>query len=419
MNTTSDILEEVRALNGAINWRPVKTGSVLLILAGAVAFAGGLTGPDPERIWQAYLTNFVFWLGMASGSLLLSAILVITNSRWGRPVKRLAEAPAAFLPVAFVLFWAIYFGREHVFPWLHEPLVPPKALYLNIPFLFIRDGAALFILAALAVALLHSSVQADRELLESGQRYTAPAAFPENGVRFRRQNLLAPAYVLLFAFFLTLIAWDLIMTLDPEWVSTLFGAYYFIGSFYTGLGAIIILTALAIKKMGLGRFIGQRQLHDLGKLLLAFCVLMTDFFYVQFLVIWYGNMPEETRYVIKRVRFVPWDYLSWTVLIVCFVAPFLILLLRKIKMKPGAMTALAAFVLVGMWLERFLLVAPSIWSKNWMPLGLTEVLITGGFLGLMGLSVALFLERYPLVPVSDPLFWAALEQGQTITTPAE
>jgi hypothetical protein len=420
MNTKSDILEDIRAGNRAVNWRPVKIVSAVLILIGAAAFAGGLGGPDPERIWQAYLVNFVFWLGLASGSLLLSAVLVTANARWGRPLKRLAEAPAAFLPVGFVLFWGLYFGRDHIFLWLQEPLVEPKAQYLDIGFLFARDGAALFILAALAVAMLYYSVRGDLRVLEAVRiRGEAGIAAGQEAASLKVQAVLAPVYILVFAVLLTVLGWDLIMTLDPEWVSTLFGAYYFIGSFYTGLAATLVLAVCGAKKMGLGRYIGQRQFHDLSKLLFAFCIVMADFFYVQFLVIWYGNLPEETRFLIKRVRFVPWDYLSWTVLMGCFVIPFLILLLRKIKMKPKAVAALAVFILVGMWLERFLLVAPSLWDRDWMPLGPPEALITGGFLGLMGLCVSMFLERCPLVPVSDPLFWAAIEEGQAITVPAE
>ncbi len=115
-----------------------------------------------------------------------------------------------------------------------------------------------------------------------------------------------------------------------------------------------------------------RQFHDLGKLLLGFCVVTGDFFFSQFLVIWYGNLPEEAQYVIFRVRNTPWQSLAWTVLIVCFALPFVILLSRKIKMKPRAMVMLGIIILIGMWLERLLLIAPSLWKGEQLPLGMTE-----------------------------------------------
>jgi Ni/Fe-hydrogenase subunit HybB-like protein len=196
----------------------------------------------------------------------------------------------------------------------------------------------------------------------------------------------------------------LIMSLSPHWHSTLFGAYYFVGSFYTGLAALAVLSFISIKTMGLGRVIESKHFHDLGNLLLAFCLVTGDFFYSQFLVIWFGDLPNETRYVLLRVRESPWDFLAWTVLFVCFAIPFVMLLSRNFKKKPAFMMTLAVIILTGMWLERFLLVVPSLWKEGYIPLGLMELLITTGFLGVVALCVLLFLRRFPILPVSDPLF---------------
>ena len=95
----------------------------------------GISGPLAQRAWQVYLVNFLFWSGLAFGTVLFSAMLTMTNARWGRPLKRLAEAPGAFLPVAFLLFWVLFFGREKLFPWIHEPL-GHKQFWLSSGFLF-------------------------------------------------------------------------------------------------------------------------------------------------------------------------------------------------------------------------------------------------------------------------------------------
>jgi hypothetical protein len=142
--------------------------------------------------------------------------------------------------------------------------------------------------------------------------------------------------------------------------------------------------------------------HDVGKLFLAFCLLWADFFYVQLVVIWYGNIPEESAYIIERVWTQPWRPLAWTVFALGFIAPFLILLNQRVKSRPGFMIALCAVVLGGMWLEHLLLLGPAL-SRHapGLPLGVGDVLITLGFLGLMALAVAYFLNLFPETVPAD------------------
>ncbi len=374
----------------------------MLAVLGAAAFLAGISGSQAQRAWQVYLVNFLFWSGLAFGTVLFSAMLTMTNARWGRPLKRLAEAPGAFLPVAFLLFWVLWGGREELFPWLHESL-GHKERWLNSGFLFARDGASFLLLTLVSVALVCCSVRKDLRYLAAGER----AGSIEAGSREAAsdpQHVLSPIMGILYAVVLSLIGFDLVMSLSPHWHSTLFGAYYFVGSFYSALAAMAVLSYLAARKMGLEHTIQAKHFHDLGKLMLAFCLVTGDFFYSQFLVIWYGNLPVETRYVLLRVRESPWDLLAWTVLVLAFAMPFAVLLSRKVKTKPVLMMAVGVAIMVGMWLERFLLVIPSLWKEGNVPLGLTEVLITTGFFGLVGLCILLFLQRVPVLPVGDPLF---------------
>ncbi len=117
-----------------------------LALAGAGAFLVGVGSPQSLRAWQAYLVNYVFWTGLSFGAVLFVAVLNMTDARWGRSLKRLAEGLGAFLPASFLLFWFLYFGREEIFPWVHD-LKPEKAGWLNTGFLFARNGAGLLLLA--------------------------------------------------------------------------------------------------------------------------------------------------------------------------------------------------------------------------------------------------------------------------------
>lgn len=390
----------------------------MLMLAGTWSFVAGISGSQAPRFWQAYLVNFVFWTGIIFGSVLFVAVLNLTNAHWARPLKRLAEAPGAFIPILFLLFWPLYYGREALFPWIHEP-VQGKESWLRVEFLFARDGLALLLLGALSLALIACSVRSDMKLHagRNGEektphpphpRATTPEGDESDSRAWRLQSILSPPLGICYAVVLSLLAFDLIMSLDPHWLSTLFGAYYFMGSFYTALAVLVVLSYLAMNFMGMHRFIKPQHFHDLGKLLFAFCLVTGDFFYSQFLVIWYGNLPEETRYVILRVKQAPWETLAWCVLIICFGIPFLVLLSRRIKLRPFFLLLTSGVIMIGMWFERFLLIAPSLSKEGGMNLGLPEVLVSIGFLGAVSLTVLFFLKRFPLLPVSDPLFRKSL-----------
>lgn len=379
-----------------INWARWSLVFGVLLLIGTISFINGISGPQVQRVWQAYLVNFVFWFGMAAGSILFVAVLNMTHARWGRPLKRLAEALGAFLPVSFILFWLLYAGRASLFPWIHEP-PHGKEKWLNVPFLFARDGIAIFLLTAVAMALIYFSVKADSVRLSDGKAL-------EPDVCWKRQNTLSPVLGILYALILSLVGFDLVMSLDPHWTSTLFGGYFFVGSFYIALAALTLLSALLRKTSALEPMLRPRHFHDLGKLLFGFCMMTGYLFYSQFLVIWYGNLPEETRYVLERIRQHPWVPLPWIILGTCFAGPFFVLLIKKFKINPRWLMGMSVIILMGMWLERFLLITPSLWRDERMPLGLIEFCITGGFLGSVGLTAILFLRKFPLLPVADPLF---------------
>ncbi len=381
----------------------------LMVVVGTAAFVAGALGPQAVRAWEAYLTNFVFWTGLAFGGVLFSAILTLTNARWGRPIKRLAESMSAFLPVAFVLFWVLYPGREILFSWIHEP-IPAKAAWLNAPFLFIRDSLALLVLGGVGLAIVYHSVRRDLKAIEAGG-LVLPVQKEEMERLERPLVSLSVIYAILYAFIMSLLAFDLIMSLSPHWYSTLFGAYYFMGSFYTGLALLVVLSTLAVWRMGLERFILPGQFHDLGKLMMAFCLVTADFFFTQFLVMWYGNLPEETEFIIKRAYLQPWKPVAITVAAVCFGLPFLTLLSRQVKMRPKFLVTLASIIMIGMWIEKFFLVAPSLWTESSIPLGVMEVLITAGFSGAVGLCVLGFLKRFPVIVVGDPLLHEHLRRA--------
>ena len=378
----------------------------LLALVGLVGFILQLAGKHPERAWQAYLINFLLWSAIAQGGLLFSMVTHVAKARWSKPLESIAKSFAAFFPISFILFLLLFLGKDYIFPWLKQDL-HGKEVWLNVPFLFWRDLIGLLILYGLGFAYLYYALRLKlgdaepkgkiRRFLH--QRWSKGEQDPQDFNH--KMSVLGVLYIIAYAIVLSLIAFDLVMSMDPHWISTLFGAYSFVKAFYIGLGALIILSAIIHLRQKEHSGLAPSHFHDLGKLFFAFCLAWADFFYCQFIVIWYGNIPEETSYIIKRTMISPWNSLAWTVFIVSFVIPFFVLLNKNIKTKPRFMIVLCSVVLLGIWLEHLLLLAPALTpSVASLPLNPADGLITLGFFGLMALAITYFLRLFPeLVPI--------------------
>jgi hypothetical protein len=371
------------------------------VLVGLGAFLFQVAGQHPGKAWQAYLINFLLWSAVAQGAFLFSVVLHTTKARWGRPLQSLAESFAAFFPLSFILFLFLFLGKEHIFPWLNGD-VHGKAGWLNLPFLFSRDAVGLALLYGSGLSYLYYALrlkQVNFKLSGNGSPNQQPRTVPEPGeaeTYRKRMNVWGVLYIMAYAVVLTLVAFDLVMSMQPVWVSTLFGAYAFVKAFYIGLAALIIFASCIHMARGEASGLTSSQFHDAGKLLLGFCLLWADFFYCQFLVIWYGNLPEETGYIITRTMTLPWKSLAWTVFSISFIIPFFILLNRRVKTNPAFMIGLCSMVLIGIWLEHLLLVGPALNPEaTALPLGVTDGLISLGFLGLMALALRFGLSAFP------------------------
>jgi len=381
---------------------PLQPIIAALIVVGVGAFIFGVMGRNPARAWQAYLINFLLWSAIAQGGLLFSTVMTTTRAKWSGPLSGLSEAFTGFFPVSFVLFLILFLGAPHVFPWLHGHDLHGKEVWLNLPFLFTRDLIGLLILYGLGFVYLYHSL-----LLKVGPG-DADGAFrsifnrlqgnrPRDPERIKqRKGVFSILYMLAFALVLSLIGYDMVMSSDPHWISTLFGAYTFVKAFYVGLGGLIIMAAVMHLYPGNNFRLDDAHFHDVGKLFFAFCLVWADFFYVQLVVIWYGNIPEETAYVIERTMAVPWRYLAWSIFVVCFVMPFFILLNKKVKTMPKFMIVLCGCIITGIWFEHLLLLGPAFHpTTHVLPFAFSDVLISFGFMGLMLAAVSFFFRQFP------------------------
>jgi hypothetical protein len=323
------------------------------------------------------------------------------GARWSGPLAGLAESFTAFFPISFVLFMVLFLGGDHVFPWLHHDL-HGKEVWLNLPFMFSRDVVGLLVLYGLGFAYLYHALyfkmkthQAMGPIGEKLRRRWQQN--PPDEPRYKRRMMaFSLLYMFAFAVVLSLLGYDLVMSADPHWYSTLFGAYCFVKAIYVGFGALIILSAVLHLSPHTGFRLQSKQFHDIGKLFFAFCLVWADFFYAQFVVIWYGNISEETAYIIERTMTAPWSVLAWTVFAICFIGPFLILINKKIKTIPAGMITICSIVIIGMWLEHFLLIAPALYPhSSALPLSWIDLGVALGFVGLLVWALSVYFKQFP------------------------
>jgi hypothetical protein len=388
---------------------------LILFVAGLFGFVVSIFSENPERGWMAYLINLIYFMGISQAGIVFSAILFLTKAKWGRVFKRIAEGFGFFLPFSFILVLILIFGSDHLYPWIKHPL-PEKIQWLNKPFFFIRNLIALGFLFSLSFLYIYYSIRPDAGYLikEKGIK-TKPllGLFAKKWSNLDRENekshqklsILSPIICIAYSVIFSFVGIDFVMSLDPNWVSTLFGAYIFMTAIFQALAATAIVSILIRKPFKAEHIFSADHYHDLGKLLFAFTMVCLDFFYSQFLVIWYGNLPEETHYIILRTAQTPWQSIAYSVLAVAFVIPFLMLISKKIKRSPRLFLIVALIILIGMWFERFILIAPSVWHNSNLPFGWQEIFITCGFFGFFGFIYLYFLENIPILPLTDPLLY--------------
>lgn len=400
----------------ALVTRPVsprlKQVSLILAAVGMLVFVIGVFTGQP-RAWHAWHVNWLFFTVIASAGVLMSAVQRITTARWSRAVIRINEAFVAFLPVAFVmLLITVLVGKTHIFPWTHEaPTIPEKHLWLDPTFWSIRTIAVFGLLTALSLWYVWTAVRLDVGILPEwgsnwakGMRARMRAGFGDERRELHSthslQGKLAVVLALLFGFGWVMLSWDLSMTLDTHFQSTMYGWQFFIGGWLGSMMLLAFLTRYWRRELGAHDVITETHLHDVGKLCFAFTALWGYLTFSQLLVIWYGNMPEETHFF--RLRTIaPWTPLTVSVVILTFVLPFFGLLGKYPKIFTPTMALFGSTSLLGLWIHRYLEIYPVIYQQtvSAVPIGLWEVGITLGFAGVFGYCIFAFMDAFPRMRV--------------------
>jgi hypothetical protein len=393
--------------------KSVKTALMASFLIGALIFIAGLF-LDPDRAWRAFHANWLFFAVLTQAGLVFVAVQRITTARWSRGVIRFMEGYVAFMPVAFVfLLLTLFAGRGHVFWWSHEaaPNVE-KVTYFNSTFLSVRDILVFGLMTWLGLWYVYTSVRLDvGRIPEWGAKWAAGlrermrSGFGEERRELHSthslQGKLAVFTVVLFGTGWSVLAWDLSMGLTPHFQSTLYSWWLFMGGWLCALTLFAMLVrAWHAHLDGANGLIHETHFHDIGKLCFAFTAFWGYLTFGQYLVIWYGNMAEETYFMRARL-IAPWKWVTVASVILVFFAPFFGLLSRATKVSPFWLRLFAVSSLVGMWLMRYIEVYPSTYGiPSSLPFGIWEI---GGLLlyaGAWGLCYVAFMDAFPRMRVT-------------------
>ena len=289
--------------------------------------------------WRALVAIFVFSSGTAMGAVAFAALLEITGAEWAGRLRLTAEAFRRFLPASLLLYAVLLVGASALYPWIAHPSRTP---WLRFWPLALRDAAGLIVVYAAANWFCARS-DPDR---------SSSVEPPASASAVQRRRRRAGIFLIVYAVGGSLLIVDVLMSLEPSWTSTLFPAYVLTASLYTGIAAVVIVSAWSAPP----EILDGPRANDAGNLLLGFALVWMYLLWSQFLVIWYGNLTEEVGYLIRRFEH-GWRLLAWTVIAMRFLAPCVVFLGRRGRRRQP-LVATSALIVVGFLLECFLLVGP-------------------------------------------------------------
>ncbi|MEX1055884.1 MAG: hypothetical protein WED81_07625 [Rhodothermales bacterium] len=364
------------------------------LLVGALGLVISLVGwaTNPHQFYFSYLVGWTFCVSLALGALFFVLIQHLTKAKWSLVVRRIAESMLWSFPMLALLGIPILFGMHDLYHWTHEDVIAHDAViagktaYLNIPFFVARLAFYFLIWSVIGYKLYKLSLRDD---------INPDPLIPAKQRRVSAWGLVVTAVTTAFA------SYDLLMSLDPHWFSTIFGVYIFSGAFMS-IHALIALISITARKArgGLRHVVTKEHYHDLGKMMFAFTVFWTYIAFSQYMLIWYGNIPEETIFYRHRLEH-GWELHSAILLICHFIIPFLVLLPRSSKRSIPVLTVMGIWLLTMHWFDLHWIAMPVLHPEN---AGIHFLDLTS-WIGLFGIfvgAVVYRMARHSLVPHNSP-----------------
>lgn len=368
----------------------MKTISAALIAIGLLILIGTMV-KNPSRGWHSFVMGYFYFTSLALGGLFFVAIQHLTKAGWSVNVRRVAESFTAFLPIAAIGGIILFFGGPKLYIWFNseavaaDPLLVHKAGYLNKVFFAIR------LIVFFGLWLWFAKIIVGRSLAQDKSG--------DESITLKQVGW-SIAFVMVFALSYSFFAVDAVMSLAPKFFSTIFGVYCFAGLFQTTI-ATMILVCVYLRETGkLEGFFNENHLHDLGKFLFAFTVFWAYIAFSQYMLIWYANLPEETFFFMPRLTG-SWGNVSWALLLLKFIVPFLALLPQWAKRSSGWLCALAVWTLLMQVLDLYWLIYPN-YNEEHAVFGVPEIAGLLMFGGLFLFAMLKFLSQNSVVPIKDP-----------------
>ena len=354
---------------------------VLVISAGPVF--------DSKRLWPSFLQNAVFFLTLSLGAMVFLSIHHVSNAGWSAALKRVPEAMIRYLPWGGLMVLLIFFGRHSIYQWSHgiapaSDAMKMKGAFLSTPFFFARMAVVLVIWCAFGYLMCRESGLQDEDGLlehtEKSKKYSA-------------------IFLAAFAVTFSLASFDWLMSIEAEFYSTIFAFYCFSGLFVSGIASVTLLVIL-LRRRGFFAEINADHLHNLGKMIFGFSTFWAYIWISQYLLIYYANLPEETVFYLRQTATPGWKVLFLVNLFLNWLIPFVLLISRKAKRNESLLLAACLTVLIGHWLDLYLMIFPALGASSMI--GVVDLALIGGFAAGFFLTFTNGLSRVSLTPLHDP-----------------
>jgi hypothetical protein len=372
----------------------IKSTSMALIGVGLLSVLVSFS-INPVVAWVDYLVNTLYFVTVALSGVFFLAVTGVLQASWLTPYKRIPEAMTKFLPIGFVLMLVTFFGLHTIYEWTHtdvvmnDPILREKTAWLNVGGFMFRMVLIFGIWMFLAWKLRSLSGEQDS------------SSSDELSKRIVKFSAIA---LILFGLSISVAGFDWIMSIEPHWFSTIFGVYTFAGTFVSGI-AFTTIAVVTLKEAGyLEGIVNENHYHDLGKWMFGFSTFWAYIWVSQYLLIWYANIPEETEYYVLRSHH-GWNVFFFVNLLINWVLPFFLLMTREAKRTPSRLKLVAGILLVGHFIDLYLMVAPMVFHHHNAHISGYGILQVFQWLGFAGLFLYVFgtsLAKRNLVSKNDP-----------------
>ncbi len=363
----------------------IGAAGILALLAGALV--------STQQFFQSYLYGYILWVGLSIGCLGILILHHLVSGHWGNIIQRIVESGARNALLMAVLFIPVVMGMETIYPWTDHARVESshvlhaKTGYLNPVFFIARAG--FFFAVWIGIAFWLSAMSSKQDM----------SADPS---LTRKMKIFSGPAMVFFVLTVSFASFDWMMSLEPEWYSTIYGMQMIVGAVLTTLAFSVLILRILAQKPPVSEVINTRHIHHIGNLLMAFTVLWAYMAFSQFLIIWSGNLPEDNFYYIRRVH-TGWSVVALVLLVGHFLVPFLLLLSRRRKRELEGLARVAAGIFVLRLVDYFWLIVPAFHHES----PDVHALDIAAPVAIGGIWVGLFirqLKRRPLIPLHDPRF---------------